>query len=420
MKIFSARTIILTTLTLLISVNLFAKGGKGGGSSASGGNTSGGGNPFTVTESSIKLLITGNGLKSAMLNYLKTLPVEKIDDMTVRNLFARLLQNDFLQIDIRESKYIASESCEDTMHGPSAASALMGKLGSDICFNPVILAKLYQGMDDENVMVQLASLAFHEHVHHFQVGDRKSMRRNEEDANRLAGYVQITAKFVQLPLLKWSNPGAGPVEFQEIQSLYEVIKAKEQRFIAPDRNDYRGYEHYYAQKDSGVFKLLPREKYDHKMSINGGGAYYSFKSKDHDYGRGSDISLEGGYLSSGFAGCDFGHLVHIERGEIEDITESHPALKYFLDFKIATTHSEVRKQQSTRELRANGYEYKQRTEFKVGDVFGLRSIYFGDPKYGSDSIVVFKILKQRPDGSIVIVWKKIKDFTPIQCPSPSE
>lgn len=394
---------VIMIVLFFFSVSVFA-----------GGNISGGGSPYSVTEGALKLLLEGQGLKKAMTNYLTTLPVNKIEDIAVRNLFNKMLKDNSLFNDIEKSKYFVSNSCKDSFNELTPASTLVGQLGSAICFNTNKLVTAYKGLNEEEVMVKLASLAFHEHVHHYQRADKEKMSRNEDEANRLSGYVMITAKFVQLPLLKWSHPGNGPIEFQEIQSLFEIIKAKEQRFLAPRTEDFKPYLSYYGQKDKGVFKLLPREKYDNKMSIRGGGAYYSFKYLDHQYGYGSDISLEQNYLSSGFAGCDFGYLVSLGNTELEEISDSHPALKFMFDFKPADSEPEIRKQQSHRDFEESGFSYSRRMKFKLGEVFGLRSINFG-VNDGSDVIVVFKIIKQYEDGSLLIVWKKLKEFPAKEC-----
>ncbi|MCK6598408.1 MAG: hypothetical protein L6Q37_08600 [Bdellovibrionaceae bacterium] len=383
-------------------------------SAFAGGNISGGGNPYNITEGALNLLLEGQGLKKAMINYLITLPVNKIEDLVVRNLFNTMMKDNSLIKDISKTKYLISESCKDSANEHTPASTLVGQMGSDICFNTKKLVSTYKDLNEEEVMVKLASLAFHEHTHHYQRPDKEKMSRNEEDANRLSGYVMITAKFVQLPLLKWSNPGNGPIEFQEIQSLFEIIKAKEQRFLTPRPEDFKNYLSYYSQKDSGVFKILPREKYDDKMSIRGGGAYYSFKYQDHQYGYGSNVELSMNQLSSGFAGCDFGYLVSLGNVELDEINETHPALKFLYDFKPADSEPDIRKQQSRREFEENGFNYSERTKFKIGEVFGLRSVNFGET-YGSDLLVVFKIIKQYEDGSLLIVWKKIKEFPSKNC-----
>src|ERR1043166_9249147 len=92
---------------------------------------------------------------------------------------------------------------------------------------------------------------------------------------------------------------------QEIESLKAQVKEKEKVLLEPSKEDKAAYTTYLAQSDRGLFRLMPREKYQSKMLINGGGSYYSFSRFTHEYGYGSDISLEQGKLQVGFAGADF-------------------------------------------------------------------------------------------------------------------
>jgi hypothetical protein len=376
-----------------------------------GGNISGGGNPYKVSEGALRLLLEGDGLKKAMLNYVDTLPLKQIEDGQVRESLTKMISNGSLRNDIINSKYIASNDCKDSHEEMTPASTLVGLKGSDICFNTQKLVTAYKGFNDEEVMINLASLAFHEHAHHFQKSDKKKIKENEEEANRIAGYILITAKFVQLPLLKWTNPSNEPIEFQTIQAMFEAIRAKEKAFIAPKPSDYKNYPDFQGQKDKGVVRLLPREKYDEKMSIRGGGAYYSFVDLTHEYGYGSDLGLEQKYISSGFAGCDFGYMVNLGNIELSQANEAHPALDYLLNFKPAIGEPEIRKQQSRDDFTENGFNYTRRTKFQVNDSFALRSINFDR----SDILVVFKITRMDTDGSIILAWKKIKDFPVPSC-----
>src|SRR5688572_25784819 len=66
---------------------------------------------------------------------------------------------------------------------------------------------------------------------------------------------------------------------QKIEVLNNQIQALEQGVILPDEKDLRE-----AQKlGLEVFRILPREKYDRKLTVQGGGSYYSFTTKSHDY-----------------------------------------------------------------------------------------------------------------------------------------
>src|ERR1044072_386582 len=88
----------------------------------------------------------------------------------------------------------------------------------------------------------------------------------------------------------------------EIESLRAQIKAKETLLLSPSKEDRKEHALFLAQPDTGLVRLLPREKWDGKLSMRGGGAYYSFSRRTHEYGSGSDIQLQRDNLSVGFAG----------------------------------------------------------------------------------------------------------------------
>jgi hypothetical protein len=391
-----------------------------GSAAFAGGNITAGGSPNTVSAGAIKILVEDGGLKKAMLNYIETLQTNQVEDVLVRNQFVRMMSERSLVHDIQESHYVLatpSSPCKDAYDNAVPASAMIGKPQSDICFDVEKLVHSFQGLSEEDVMIQLSSLAFHEHTHHYQIFSKETIQQNEANANRIAGYVLITAKFVQLPLLHWTKPGSGPAEFQAIETMYAAIKAKEQAFIAPAPSDYSNYPGFQGQKDKGVVRLLPREKYDRKLSISGGGAYYSFVLLTHEYGYGSDISLGDHKLNAGgSAGCDFGFFADLGTVSLESINEQSPALKFLLTFAPADGNEPlIRKQENMvfeNRLSDKGILFPHSIkDFYVGQTLGLRSIAFDK----MDVLVVLKIIRIDEDGSVILAWKKIKSFPVSSC-----
>jgi len=177
----------------------------------------GGDDPAKIDEATLTLLIKGDGLKNAMLNYLKTIDVSQIQDADIKSAFSQMLKDGALQRDIQtKNNYTLGDSCLDAYNSEVPVSTELGQLdkpniGGEICFDLKKLVVAYQNknLTEEQLMIKLASLAFHEHVHHFQVYSKSDVQSNEESANKIAAYIQITARFVQVPLLKWS-PTADP------------------------------------------------------------------------------------------------------------------------------------------------------------------------------------------------------------------
>src|SRR5215218_447970 len=93
---------------------------------------------------------------------------------------------------------------------------------------------------------------------------------------------------------------------KEIEAKRAELAALEKKVLDPSDADHEANAEFLSASDSGLIRLLPRETYGtsgkRTLTINGGGAYYSFALSTHEYGRGSDVALEQGQLSVGFAG----------------------------------------------------------------------------------------------------------------------
>jgi hypothetical protein len=199
---------------------------------------------------------------------------------------------------------------------------------------------------------------------------------------------------------------------QEIESLKTQIKEKEKELLSPSKEDKLAFANFLSQPDTGLIRLMPREKYKDKLLIREGGAYYSFTRLVHEYGYGSDISLEQGRLGVGFAGADFGFITMFGDVPLEEVTLAHPAVEFLANFKTPTTEPQAREHQrsSGDGLAAQGYTYGRYTDARVNRTYALRSITYR----GSDVLVAFRIVRQDSDGSLIIAWKMLKDFpTPI-------
>lgn len=196
---------------------------------------------------------------------------------------------------------------------------------------------------------------------------------------------------------------------KEINELYEQIKFKEKLFLAPSPEDQEIHVGYLNQSDKGLIRLLPREKYDGKLSVRGGGAYYSFTRLTHEYGYGSDIELSQDRFSVGFAGYDFGFLIDLGKLPLEEVTLEHPGLKFPLNFTPPLTEPEIRAQQRQcgNGLQTGEFSYRSYLAVTVGHTYALRSVSYDR----SDALVALQVVRQDGDGSVVLIWKMLKTFT---------
>ena len=198
---------------------------------------------------------------------------------------------------------------------------------------------------------------------------------------------------------------------KEIELLQTQLKARENLLLEPATEDRTAFAEFLKQPETGLIRLLPREKYDFsgKTMIRGGGAYYSFARLTHEYGQGSDIAFEQGYLSVGFAGADYGMMVKIGKISLDDVSLETPVVQFLVQQTPPTMLSEARVEQRKAQQGTiiNGILYKERLTALTDNVYVLRSINFGD----SDVLVAFKISRADPaDGSLILAWKLLKKY----------
>jgi hypothetical protein len=192
-------------------------------------------------------------------------------------------------------------------------------------------------------------------------------------------------------------------KLQKIDELNSQIKILETEVLLPDAKDLKQAE----KEGFESFRLMPRERYDHKLTVQGGGAYYSFTTKSHDYQKIAQIGFEQNYLSVGFAGADYGFIADLGNIPLASITEETGEINFLVSYKPPIKETEIRSEQR----KAFNYEtetatYRSRVFVSVGHTYALRAISFGN----ADLLVAFKIFRKDADGSLIIFWKLLKNF----------
>jgi len=123
---------------------------------------------------------------------------------------------------------------------------------------------------------------------------------------------------------------------KEIEAKRAELAVLEKKVIAVADSDRAEFAAFLTQPQTGVIRLLPRELYDlngkRRLAINGGGAYYSFVLKTHEYGRGSDIELAQDNFSVGFAGADYGFLLNLGDVPLDQVANDHVATRALMAY----------------------------------------------------------------------------------------
>jgi hypothetical protein len=195
----------------------------------------------------------------------------------------------------------------------------------------------------------------------------------------------------------------------EIESLRAQIKAKEAALLGPSKEDRRAHADFLAQPNTGLVRLLPREGgWDGKLSMRGGGAFYSFSRMTHEYGNGSDIMLEQEMLSAGFAGANFGFMANLGDVPVETVSGETEGVRYMASFQTPSPEPDARKAQRQfgGGFQSGQWIYKNRLPVSVGTTYALRSVNYDY----SDVLVAFRVLRKDSDGSVVLLWKMLQEF----------
>ncbi len=207
---------------------------------------------------------------------------------------------------------------------------------------------------------------------------------------------------------------------EEIQKKIETARADlaslEKQFLAPSEADRAAFAEFLRQPNTGLIRLLPREIYDSEVyrknkktiTMRGGGAYYSFSRRTHEYGYGSDIELDSGYLSVGFAGADYGLLYKVGDVALDEITVEQPNLRFMSEYVPPTAEPEARMEARKfgQGTSVDGITYKRRLPVEVDTTYLLRSINYSE----TDVLVAVRVVRKDSDGSVILAWKMLRNY----------
>jgi len=203
----------------------------------------------------------------------------------------------------------------------------------------------------------------------------------------------------------------------EIAAKRAELQALEDQFLAPAKEDRAALAEFLRQPDTGLIRLLPREVYESEtykknrktITMRGGGAYYSFTLLTHEYGHGSDIGLEQGFLQvGGFAGFDYGIFTNLGEVPLEEIGLEHPSVNFLAEYSVPSAEPQGRleSRRFATGTTIDNVVYKTRLPVVVGSTYVLRSIDFDN----SDVIVALRLVRKDDDGSVIIAWKLLKKY----------
>jgi len=205
-----------------------------------------------------------------------------------------------------------------------------------------------------------------------------------------------------------------PDILREIEAKRAELAQLEAKYIALPAGDRETFAEFLSQPDTGLIRLMPREKFDTDanqksgLTIRGGGSYYSFTRRAQDYGFATELGLEQGYLKVGFYGASYGMLTKLNGVRLEDVSAELPSVSFLTKYNAVTNEPDARVEQRrfSNGIVVDEISYKDRVKAEVGATYVVRAINFWE----ADVLVGFKLLRQDEDGSLIIAWRLLQRY----------
>jgi hypothetical protein len=190
-----------------------------------------------------------------------------------------------------------------------------------------------------------------------------------------------------------------------------VAQSKDNPLFSPSAKDQAKFAEFLKQPNTGLIRLLPRGIYEDKVTIRGA-ANYSFTRLRYGY----DIEIHAVPVNeytnplTRECGLRMGHgfLTVLGNVPLEKVTLEHKGVKFLDAYNPPSTAAELiaEERRSRYGIDKNGYGYSRATLITLNFTYAIRSINYGQ----SDVLVTFRVVRKEIDGSIVILWKTLKQF----------
>lgn len=225
---------------------------------------------------------------------------------------------------------------------------------------------------------------------------RDRLREERETERRIRNLRTLSdTKGVRSPRVTPGPPSVSQSKLTDEQK--NLLKASPQ--------DEASHAGFLGQPNTGLIRLLPREKYDHtvQMPLRGGGAYYSFTKLSHEASPWSDIKFQDGQLRAGVNELTLGLLTTLGDVPLEQIDLNNTAVKFISQVALPANYAEyqghVVKHRSGFE--AGGNTYRSAVPAELNATYILRSIIYNR----ADSVIAFRLIRKDSDGGVTLLWK---------------
>jgi hypothetical protein len=182
------------------------------------------------------------------------------------------------------------------------------------------------------------------------------------------------------------------------------LTAEQKSLLEPSLHYEASFAKFLSQPNTGLVRLLPREKYDQtfQMPLRGGGAYYSFNKLSQEQTPWSDIKFQEGELHTGVNDLTLGLMTMLGDVSLENVDLDNPAVKFISQLALPVKYGEYKSHLEKYRLGfgADG-TYRSGLPAQLNTTYVMRSTIYNRV----DSVVGFRVIGEDADGSVTLLWK---------------
>lgn len=197
----------------------------------------------------------------------------------------------------------------------------------------------------------------------------------------------------------------------------------QKRRLYPSATEKATFASILREDATGITRLLPFCDVDPRVldvrgscadalpRIPGRGAFYSFKSEDHEAKANSDLMLSNNEFRVGFADKAVGTITTLGDVPLEELTLQSSVVAPLLLLAPAKTLDEMVKiyEQSRTVLASGHHAYCTTSPAQLNTTYVMRSTAYNQKgRKPSDVVVAFRVTRQDTDGSVTILWKQLR------------
>ena len=164
----------------------------------------------------------------------------------------------------------------------------------------------------------------------------------------------------------------------------------QKKLLAPAPEDQAAYRDFLRQPHTGLVRLMPRGQYEFSPTIDasrdpdtvlpilGGGAFYSFTERTHNFGPWSEISFQGDKLIVGFTSQSLGLMMALGDVPLDSVTQATPGVEYLTQFKPPTALDEAteQRQRDFQGFEVDAHRYQSTWAAALKRTYVVRSVIY--------------------------------------------